>query len=96
MWGKTMTEHNHVNVRLLFCVYDVSTLKYHVKTYYYCNTCAEKIYPMTEETFDNIPNNHHDGTITKVICNVMCNGREYEWFGHMEDRDFYIKHGDKW
>lgn len=45
---------------------------------------------------DIIPDMNYDNMITKVICNVKSNGREYEWFGHQEDRAFYIQNADKW
>ena len=92
----TIIEHNHIKIRLLFCIYNTSTLKYHIKTYTYCNNCAEKLEPMVQSIYDIIPDIVEPDVITKVICNVLTNGYEYEWFGHREDRDFYINNGDKW
>ena len=93
---EAIIEHNHIKIRLLFCIYDASTKYYIIKTYYYCNTCGIKMDESSTTINDIIPDMNYDNMITKVICNVKSNGREYEWFGHQEDRAFYIQNADKW
>lgn len=88
------TEHQEIH--LLFCVFDTETKKYSVKSYTFCNNCAVKLADsITYNQMDSIPR-IVDGKITKVICNIKTNGYEYRWFGHDEDRQFFIENGDKW
>jgi len=91
-----MSDHTHLEIHLLFCIFDLSTNLYTITRYSYCNDCGAKIHePVLYNQMDRIPNGL-DGVIRKVICNVRSNGYEYAWFGHDEDRRFFVEHGDKW
>lgn len=87
---------DHQEINLLYCVFDLSTNLFTVRQYTFCNNCGVK---MCESLLYNqmttIPE-IKDKKITKVICNVKSNGYEYEWFGHKEDRQFFVDNGDKW
>lgn len=87
--------HEHLQITLLYCVFDPLTKLFTIKQYAYCNDCAMKMAEPITSVSDTIPK-IKDSKITKVICNIRTNGYEYRWFGHDEDRSFMIEHGDKW
>ncbi len=85
-----------VPVKLLFCLFNTEANVYEIRIFRFCNNCNEKLGEKEIKPLNGIPNVEEEGVITKVICNILSNGKQYEWFGHPEDRDNYLKNGDKW
>jgi len=91
-----MTDHNHLKIHLIKCVYDLNKRLFNSRIFIFCNYCYEKLEePKYSFSDKNIPE-INDGLITKVICSVRTNGYEYRWFGHDEDWDLYFERGDRW
>ena len=91
-----MSDCDHFPIRLIRSVYYPKDEKFDSRVYTFCNDCGEKVEnPKDYFLAKKIPE-LDAGRITKVICSIKTNGKEYRWFGHAEDWNNYEENGDRW